>query len=154
MNSHKNKGAMNRSIQNSPEKNPSLMLSLQRDSLLRNYYLAREGRKQKLIFMEEYSSFDNPDHYTVFQSWEDALRDLSKFEDSIDTGKRWWSYCPGWMYFNPAFIHKGLKQIFSKFIVQSLDGVVDSDVAKEEKERFNVWVQTCLHNQDQNFLTN
>jgi len=100
--------------------NDSLVLSLQREQHFRNYYLVSEKRRRQLILMEDSSSDDEVDNYTVFNSWEDALKDLNKFEGAIATGKRWWSYCPGWMYFNPAYIHQGLKQIFVKLIVKSL----------------------------------
>ncbi len=121
----------------------SLVLSLQRELLFRNYYVLPEKRSQALILMEEGSSAGNSDHYTVFHSWEDALKELNKFEGDIAAGKRWWSYCPGWMYFNPAFIHQGLKHLFAKFIVESLYEVAESDFVIEEKERFNVWVESC-----------
>lgn len=126
-----------------PNMSASLVLSLQRDLHLRNYYLVAEKRRQQLILMEESTAGVDEDNYIVFNSWEEALKDMSKFEGSIASGKRWWSYCPGWMYFNPAFIHQGLKQIFSKLIVQSLDDLEESDVVVEEKERFNIWAQTC-----------
>ena len=125
------------------EMSTSLVLSLQRDSQQRNYYVLAEKRKGQLILMEEYAGTDASDNYTVFHSWDEALKDLSKFEGSIAGEKRWWSYCPGWMYFNPAFIHQGLKQVFSKLIVQSLGDVVESDVVKEEKERFSIWAKIC-----------
>jgi len=47
------------------------------------------------------------------------------------------------MYFNPSFIHNGLKKIFSKLLIQSLGEVAESDVISEEKERFNVWAKIC-----------
>lgn len=123
--------------------NDSLVLSLQREQHSRNYYLISEKRRRQLILMEDSSSEDESDNYTVFNSWEEALKDLNKFEGAIAAGKRWWSYCPGWMYFNPAYIHQGLKQIFGKLIVKSLDEIEESDVVMEEKERFTIWAQTC-----------
>lgn len=121
----------------------SLVLSLQRDAHLRNYYLFSEKRRRQLILMEETSNTENEDTYTIFHSWEDALKDMNKFETAIAPEKRWWSYCPGWMYFNPEYIHQGLKKIFSNIIARSLNDILDSDVAVEEKERFNLWVETC-----------
>ncbi len=135
--------AMKLSKSPNTELNDSLVLSLQREQHSRNYYLVSEKRRRQLILMEDSSSKEDADNYTVFKNWEDALKDLNKFEGEIASGKRWWSYCPGWMYFNPAFIHQGLKQIFSKLIVQSLDDIEESDVVVEEKERFNIWAQTC-----------
>jgi hypothetical protein len=130
----------------------SLVLSLQRDLHMRNYYLSTEKNRRQLIFMEEYSACENPEHYTVFNSWEDALKDMNKFESSIAGDKRWWSFCPGWMYFDPAFIHQGLKHIFGKLLVQSLDDVQQSDVVLEEKERFSIWAQSCDVSSEANVL--
>ncbi|MBP6333933.1 MAG: hypothetical protein KA444_00570 [Bacteroidia bacterium] len=121
----------------------SLVLTLQRDSQLRNYYLYAKSQDEHLILVEEYTSDSNPDHYTVFNSWDEAFQDLNKFETAITAGKRWWSYCPGWMYFNPSFIHHSLKRILEKFISKSLNEIVESDVVPAEKERFNVWLDFC-----------
>jgi len=125
------------------EMNTSLVLSLQRDLQQRNYYVLAEDKKRQLILMEEISSTTESDTFTVFHSWDEALKELNKFESSIAGEKRWWSYCPGWMYFNPSFIHNGLKKIFSKLLIQSLGEVAESDVISEEKERFNVWAKIC-----------
>ena len=129
----------------------SLVLSLQRDLYQRNYYVLNE-KNTKLILMEEFSSGDNTDGFTVFNSWDEVLRDMNKFESSIAAANRWWSFCPGWMYFNPAFIHQGLKQVFGKLLVQSLDDLLQSDVLSEEKESFNIWARSCEISGETNFL--
>jgi len=71
------------------EMNTSLVLSLQRDLQQRNYYVLAEDKKRQLILMEEVSSTTESDTFTVFHSWDEALKELNKFESSIAGEKRW-----------------------------------------------------------------
>lgn len=126
-----------------PEIKGSLVLSLERKGDYRFYYRFRDSHGRQLFLMEEFIYYRKPDFYTIFQTWEDIVGDLKQFEKYLGTDKRWWSHCPGWMYFIPTFIHDDLKAYFSNSIIESLECLTERDVIKDERKKFELWVKAC-----------